>query len=287
MPIWGWGISENSFLPTSQTIERLRALVLADNAAVSPLSVRELRSRMSALEEFGQQKRQGIWNWLFLMLGGSREELVELPRAVGAPRMVVSVKTSRERLIVRPDTPTFSEVLNSARQAMTEVVHQLILFLRPDYWQRGSDGSKQEMPPPSELRTFVLAEDLVAMRYYTYIRYVVTELRNLLFFVAIAFSLLFLAFHTYAFRADQAIDWSFLGLFLIVGGGVTLVLYQMELDPILSHFGGGQAGEVGLSFYLNLLKYGAVPLLTIIGSQVPAVSNLLLQWVQPTLQSLH
>jgi hypothetical protein len=115
----------------------------------------------------------------------------------------------------------------------------------------------------------------------------VAELRNLLFFVAMAFSLLFLAFHAYAFRADQAIDWSFMALFLVLGTGVTVVLYQMELDPILSHFGGTQAGEVGWSFYLNLLKYGAVPFLTIIGSQVPAVSNLLLRWVQPTLQSLR
>jgi hypothetical protein len=286
MPIWGWSISDNSFMPSSQPIERLRALVLADDTVVSALSVRELRSRISVLGNFGEQKRQGIWRLLFLLLQGPREQLVELPQAVGAPRMVVSVNARRDRLIVNPDTPTFGEVWSGARQAMTEVVHQLILFLRPGYWQRGSDGSKQETPQP-ELRTFMLAEDLVAMRYYAYIRYVVTELRNLLFFVVMAFSLMFLAFHTYAFRADEAIDWSFLGLFLILGTGVTVVLYQMELDQILSHFGGGQPGEVGWSFYLNLLKYGAVPFLTVVGSQVPAVSNLLLRWVQPTLQSLR
>jgi len=287
MPIWGWGISDNSFMPTSQAIERLRALVLADDTVVNALSVRELRSCIAALGKFDRQKKRGIVKLLVRLLRGPREQLVELPQAVGAARMFVSVKASPDRLTVNGDTPPFGEVLHSARQAMTEVVNQLILFLRPGYWQRGSDGSKEEIPPKPELRTFVLAEDLVAMRYYTYIRYVVTELRNLLFFIAMAFSLLFLAFHTYAFRVGQMIDWSFLVLFLILGAGVTLVLYQMELDPILSHFGGGQAGEVGWSFYLNLLKYGAVPFLTIIGSQVPAVSNLLLRWVQPTLQSLR
>jgi hypothetical protein len=286
MPIWGWGLSDDLFLSTSQAIERLRALVLADDTAVSALSVRELRSRVSVLGKFGQQERPGIWKLSFLLLRGQREQLVELPQAVGGPRMMVSVKARGDRLIVHQDTPTFGDLLSGVRQAMTEVVHQLILFLRPGYWQRGSDGSKQETQPP-ELRTFILAEDLVAMRYYTYIRYVVRELRNLVFFIAMAFSLLFLAFHTYSFRADQTIDWSFLVLFLTLGAGVTVVLYQMELDPILSHFGGRQPGEVGLSFYLNLLKYGAVPLLTVIGSQVPAVSNLLLRWVQPTLQSLH
>jgi hypothetical protein len=287
MPIWGWGISDNSFMPTSQAIERLRALVLADDTVVNALSVRELRSCIAALGKFDRQKKRGIVKLLVRLLRGPREQLVELPQAVGAARMFVSVKASPDRLTVNGDTPPFGEVLHGARQAMTEVVNQLILFLRPGYWQRGSDGSKEEIPPKPELRTFVLAEDLVAMRYYTYIRYVVTELRNLLFFIAMAFSLLFLAFHTYAFRVGQMIDWSFLVLFLILGAGVTLVLYQMELDPILSHFGGGQPGEVGWSFYLNLLKYGAVPFLTIIGSQVPAVSNVLLRWVQPTLQSLR
>jgi hypothetical protein len=286
MPIWGWGISDNSFLPPPESIERLRALIRVDESAVSAFSVRQYRSCIGILGKFDRQKKQGIVRLLVKLFRSPQEQLVELPRAVGAAHMVVTVKASPGRLVVR-DTPTFGELVRGTKHAMTEVVHQLILFLRPGYWQRGSESSKEEIPPKDDLRMFVLAEDLVAMRYYTYIRYVVTELRNLLFFVAMAFSLLFLAFHTYAFRADQMIDWSFLVLFLILGAGVTVVLYQMELDPILSHFGGSQAGEVGWSFYLNLLKYGAVPFLTIIGSQVPAVSNLLLRWVQPTLQSLR
>jgi hypothetical protein len=277
MPIWRWGISDNSFMPACQTIERLRALIQADKTAVSALSIQELRWRITNLGKFKAQKKQGIWRIFFSGRQGRNQQLVVLPQVVGGSPRVVSVQAK----------PTFGELLNGVRQAMTEIVHQLIVLLRPTYWQRGSDGSKPEVPAPLELKRFLLAEDLVAMRYYMYVRYVVTELRNLLFFVAMAFSLIFLAFHTYAFRADQAIDWSFLVLFLILGTGVVVVLYQMELDPILSHFGGKQPGEVGWSFYLNLLKYGAVPMLTIIGSQVPAVSNLLLRWVQPTLESLR
>jgi hypothetical protein len=285
MPIWGWGLSDNSFLPTTQGVERLRALVREEPNAVDALSVADLKSKISLLGRF-EERRKGIWALLFLLLRKQQPALVELSRAVGGSRAVV-VEGGWNSFASRSVPNRLGRLLIDARDAMLEVANQLIRFLSPDYWRRGSDGSKEEGPPKPELRAFVLAEDLVAMRYYTYIRYVVTELRNLLFFVAMAFSLLFLAFHAYAFRADQAIDWSFMGLFLILGVGVTVVLYQMELDPILSHFGGTQAGEVGWSFYLNLLKYGAVPFLTIIGSQVPAVSNLLLRWVQPTLQSLR
>jgi hypothetical protein len=329
MPIWRWGISDNSFLPTTQAIERLRALELADASVVDPLVVEDLKSKIREVGGY-QPRRLGIWGILLMLWrqqqpglidpGQVESRTVELPEAVGQSRTEVvedgrtssrwqqkqqpgpvevpkAVDESRTKAVANTQSGSIAEsvpdrlgeLLFAARDAMLRVVNQLIYFLSAEnYWRRGSDGSREKKGRPEpELRTFVLAEDLIAMRYYTYIRYVVVELRNLLFFVALAFSLLFLAFHTYAFRADQAIDWSFLVLFLILGAGVTVVLYQMELDPILSHFAGRKAGKVGWSFYLNLLKYGAVPFLTIIGSQVPAVSNLLLRWVQPTLQSLR
>ncbi len=38
---------------------------------------------------------------------------------------------------------------------------------------------------------------------------------------------------------------------------------------------------------LPLVKYGAGPLLTLVGSQVPAISALLLRWIQPGIASLR
>ena len=363
MPIWGWGISDTSFLPTTQAVETLRALERSDYNPVSAFAAKDLRSKIKRVGSCGHNKK-GIWQLLLLLIrtqqpsdiesGVAQHERVEsrrvgsgrvessevktdqvqpvpvtslpaeLPTAVGQSRREV-VRTRRGGLIsLLKQKPQAAPVnlsegvgqseakatqakssslasksvpnrlailLIEARKAMLEVVNQLIGFLSADYWQRGSGGSGSKKDgTESGDRASVLAEDLVAVRYYTYIRYVVTELRNLLFFVAMGFSLLFLAFHTYAFRADQSIDWSFLVLFLVLAMGIVWVVYQMELDPILGHFGGREAedvGKVGWSFYLNLLKYGAVPLLTVIGSQVPTVSNLLLRWVQPTLQSLR
>jgi hypothetical protein len=290
MPIWGWGMSNNSFLPTTEAVDTLRALVRQDAGVVDTLSVADLKSKISILGNFElgkfEERRRGIWGLLVLLLTKQQPTLVELSRVVGGSRTLI-FEAGRSRLTSKSVPNGLAKLLFAAWGAMLEVVNQLIRFLSSDYWRRGSDSPKEEDLAKPEIRAFVLAEDLVAMRYYTYVRYVVTELRNLLFFVAMAFSLLFMAFHSYAFRADQTIDWSFIGLFLVLGAGVTVVLYQMEIDPILSHFGGTQAGEVSWSFYFNLLKYGAVPFLTIIGSQVPAVSNLLLRWVQPTLQSLR
>ena len=133
----------------------------------------------------------------------------------------------------------------------------------------------------------MLAEDIVALPFYAYIRKVMCELRNILFYLGIAISLLFAALHTYAFRAGQAIDWWFIGLFLFMGGGIVVVIAQMERNALLSRLSDGTPGELGSKFYLELLKYGTVPFLTIFGSQVPSISNLVLKWVQPALEALH
>jgi hypothetical protein len=116
---------------------------------------------------------------------------------------------------------------------------------------------------------------------------VIQELRNLLFFLGVAISLLFTALHTYAFRADQAIDWWFFGLFAVMGLGVVVVIAQVERNALVSRLTNNTPGELGTNFYLQLLKYGTVPILTIFGSQLPFFSNVVLKWVQPALEALH
>jgi hypothetical protein len=183
-------------------------------------------------------------------------------------------------------TPTQrKQVLRETRQVMTEVIRELSRRLLREYWYRGGVGlcTDPTKVDPAD-RKYVLAEDLVALRFYSYIRYVVSELRNLMFLLALSFSLLYLSLHVYSFRAGQAIEWSFIVLFLVMGGGVFWVLLQMERDALLSRLEGTTAGQLNKQFYINLLKYAVVPLLTVFGSHVPVVSNFLLTKLQPTLE---
>jgi hypothetical protein len=177
------------------------------------------------------------------------------------------------------------QILRETRQVMTEVIRELSRRLLREYWCRGGVGlcTDPSKVDPAD-RKYLLAEDLVALRFYSYIRYVVCELRNLMFLLALSFSLLYLSLHVYSFRAGQAIEWSFIVLFLVMGGGVFWVLLQMERDALLSRLEGTTAGQLNKQFYINLLKYGVVPLLTVFGSHVPAVSNFLLTKLQPTLE---
>jgi hypothetical protein len=171
---------------------------------------------------------------------------------------------------------------------MTTAIVELSSVLVHEYWNRGGVGLRSDAAKADTSdRKYILAEGLVALRFYSYIRYAVSELRNLLFFLAVSFSLLFLALHVYSFRADQSIDWSFAVLLLLMGGGVVWVLVEMERDALLSRLEGTQAGKLSKNFYLKLIKYGLVPLTTVVGSQIPSISNFLLTKLQPALEAFR
>lgn len=258
LPILQWGESRNPLLP--QVLDRLRALV----------DVYGIQQNVSLLRDF-QEKVIALTNAEIVETALVQEKVVG-----GPPRWTLHT-FSRSR----------KELVEGARDEMTNVTETLSDWLLEEYWSRGASGKKEDEDTEPVNRKFVLAEDIVALPFYAYIHRVIGELRNVLFFLGIAVSLLFAALHTYAFRADQAIDWWFFGLFVFLGGGIVFIVAQMERNPLLSRLSDTTPGKLGAGFYVELLKYGTIPFLTIFGSQVPSISNLLLKWVQPALQALH
>jgi hypothetical protein len=274
LPILHWGSSQNTFL-LRQVLDRMRALAHADPTVENQRLKENFESCMDALMRYGVIET----------------EVMQLRKVSGgAPRP-----------ILRTFSRSLYELRRAARDEMTKLTEILSERLLDEYWERGSSGSKpdeqsskpdvqvstpDEQPKPQDLK-YLLAEDIVALPFYAYIHKVLDELRNMLFFLGIAISLLFAALHTYAFRADQSIDWWFFGLFAFMGGGIVFVIAEMDRNALISRLSDEKPGELGSGFYLQLLKYGTVPFLTIFGSQIPSISNLLLKWVQPALEALH
>jgi len=256
LPILQWNSPQNSFL-LRQVLDRVRAMVKADPNKAN----QDLEANFEAKIDALMPKRQRLEVVASKVVGGPT--LSSMPLAVS-------------------DDP-----VGEARLEMTSLTTTLSSRLNKEFWNRGSSGSDNEKRPKAADMKYLLAEDVVALPFYAYIRKVMQEMRNILFFLGISISLLFCALHTYAFRADQAIDWWFFGLFITMGLGVVTVVAQVERNALVSRLSDKTAGELGGSFYLQLLKYGTVPLLTIFGSQIPFISNVVLKWVQPALEALH
>ena len=157
----------------------------------------------------------------------------------------------------------------------------------------GSGLSSPEKPtePAKEAKVkeeaYTMASKFVALQYAAYIGYVLRHLQNLLLCSITCFVLLVLALNSFTFQAPQTIS-QFLIVGLVIGGVIVVrVLAQMERDPILSRMSGTGEGELGKDFYRRALIYGAAPVLTVVGTQFPAIAHFLSTWAQPTLAAMH
>ena len=130
--------------------------------------------------------------------------------------------------------------------------------------------ARSDQDTPFEIQ---LAEEFVCIRYISLIRAVLINLRYLSTFVSTAFVLALLAWNSYPFQPRQWVDWTFTLLLFGIGAGVVVVFAQMHRSPILSRITGTTANELGGDFFRRLLAFGAVPFLTWLASQFPAVSS--------------
>ena len=118
-----------------------------------------------------------------------------------------------------------------------------------------------------------LAEEFLAIRYLSLIRAVLINLRLLMTFVSTAFVFALLAWNSYPFEPRQWIDWAFTGLLVGLGSTIIWVFAQMHRNPILSRITGTEVNQLGAAFYLRLATFGAVPVLTWLASQFPAIGS--------------
>lgn len=149
------------------------------------------------------------------------------------------------------------------------------------------DRDGRDETPNVTREAYEYAGRYVALQYSVYIGYVLHQLQNLLLCAIVCFVLIVAALNSFSFQAPDAM-FRFLMATLAVSAVVVLVvLAQMERDPILSRLSGTPEGELGKDFYIRALAYGALPVLTILSTQFPAISRFVSAWVQPAAAGLR
>jgi hypothetical protein len=129
-----------------------------------------------------------------------------------------------------------------------------------------------------------VAEEFLAIRYVSLIRAVLVNMRRLLTIVSVIFVFTIIAWNSYPFQPRQWIDEAFTGLLLLLGAGTIWVFAQMHRNAILSRITDTNANELGWEFYLRLITFGAVPVLTWLAYQFPSVGVSLFRFFQPGLE---
>lgn len=143
-------------------------------------------------------------------------------------------------------------------------------------------SSGEATAPPAHI---VLAEEFVVIRYLSLIRMVLINLRLLMTFVSISFVFSLLAWNSYPFQPRQWVDWTFTILLFGIGAGVVWVFAQMHRSAILSRITGTKVNELGGDFFFRLFTYGAVPFLTWVAAQFPAIGHTVSKLLQSGLST--
>jgi hypothetical protein len=135
--------------------------------------------------------------------------------------------------------------------------------------------------------SFKATAELFALRYIAFIQATCRQIENLLIFLLVGFLLTLISLNSYPFQSSHVLGWFMAILLIAIGLAVGFVLASSERDPVLSRLNRTTPGKIGKDFYLNLLSYGALPVLTVLAAQFPTIGSFLFSWVQPVLQTMR
>jgi hypothetical protein len=129
--------------------------------------------------------------------------------------------------------------------------------------------------------------ELFTLRYVIFIQATCRQIENLLVFLPIGFVLTLISLNSYPFQSGHVLGWFMATLLVALGIATGFMLAAAERDEVLSRLNGTKAGKIGKDFYMNLVSYGALPVLTVLAAQFPTIGSFLFSWVQPVLQALR
>jgi hypothetical protein len=137
-----------------------------------------------------------------------------------------------------------------------------------------------------ESTMIMLAEECLALNYVSFLAMVMVRIRSLVMAVGGIYVFLLLSISVYPFEPNPALFSLAVALILAGGGSVGYVYVQMHRDATLSRLTSTKEGELGLQFWVQIVGAGAIPLLTLLAGQFPAVNQILVTLLEPALQAL-
>jgi hypothetical protein len=134
----------------------------------------------------------------------------------------------------------------------------------------------------------VSAENFVAAQCVAYVGGAFVHVRNLIASATGGLLLLLLTVPSYPFQPEGLLNLFIWVMVLAAVGAVLVAILQMNRCSVLSEITGGTANEISFdrTLFSPLLKYGAVPLLSLFATQFPGIGETIFSWITPFLGSV-
>jgi hypothetical protein len=176
------------------------------------------------------------------------------------------------------DNDKNEERLDKLQEFYTNVATAAAAFLKylSGQWRDETYGTPRECR-----RGTSAAEDFVALVYANFIQVILIQIRSLIIASCGMFVFIVGSLNVYPFQPKATLRNLTIILLMAIVWVVVLVLTQIRRDATLSRITDTKPGQLGGDFWLKLLQFGALPLLSLLAAQFPEVANFLFSWLEP------
>jgi hypothetical protein len=151
------------------------------------------------------------------------------------------------------------------------------------------DAPLEQRPPAKPVRDAIrTAEEFMAIECVRYIESVLHDLRRLASYLLVSLLLSVALLSSFPFQPQGIVKLAFIALLLCTVVVLFLVMTQMSRDDVLSQITRSEVGKVSwdTTLVLNMVLFGAIPLLALLSSEFPSVRTFLFSWAEPMVRSI-
>lgn len=156
-----------------------------------------------------------------------------------------------------------------------------------DSSKSGSDHKSHSDETDHERALVVRAsEEFFVLPYLGFIQNTIGRIRSIAMGILALFVASTLAVSSYPFDPLPTIGAIFLITFLLVGAIVIFVYAEMHRDATLSAITNTRAGELGFDFWAKLVTFGIGPLIGLLTTLFPSMTDFIVSFLQPGAQAI-
>ena len=130
------------------------------------------------------------------------------------------------------------------------------------------------------------AEEFFVLPYVGFIQNILGRIRTIVLGSLFLFVATTLAVSSYPFDPLPVLGGIFLATFVIVGSTMIVIYAGMHRDATLSYITGSEPGELGGQFWRQLITFGIGPLLGLLTTLFPSITDFVVSWLQPSTQAI-
>jgi hypothetical protein len=128
------------------------------------------------------------------------------------------------------------------------------------------------------------AEEFVALPYVGFIQNILGRIRTIVLGILCLFIATTLAVSSYTFDPLPVLGGIFLTVFIIIGTTLVVIYAGMHRDATLSYITDTSPGELGGEFWRQVFTFGVGPLLGLLTTLFPSITDFVVSWLQPSTQ---